>query len=339
MAHAHFVIIRLGVLGDVVLTTGVLQYLHIHYHYTFSVITREAFAPIFENHPAVTHIHVLPNKPSFFTLVRFTKRLAQQYATTPLIDLHGNLRTMVISYMWRASTFVYTKYTKERKQFLRSRSQELSTLLCATSVTQRYFLAFQKYTSEAIPSQDALAARVFITQKEREACIQKFSPPKHAIAIHPYASHNTKIWPLEYWKELIHILHERNYSIIILGKSDAVFSSPHIPIEYNFTNRTSIRESLVLLEHATALITPDSGLLHLATATRTPSIALFGATTQEWGFFPPAPSIIVEDKSLMCRPCSLHGNTPCTHAMECMYNLEPMYVFNKMQELIASSHT
>lgn len=48
--------IRLSALGDVALTTGVLEYWHRTRGWTFTVITREAFAPVLERHPAVRSI-------------------------------------------------------------------------------------------------------------------------------------------------------------------------------------------------------------------------------------------------------------------------------------------
>lgn len=331
----HFVVIRLSALGDVALTTGVLYHLYTKYNYTFSIITRTLFAPLFENHPAITQIHTLPPSPPFLTVLNTARSLAKQYPHSPLIDLHGTIRSSIFSYFWKAPTIVYPKKAKERRQFLRRKTKELSSLLCTTSVTQRYYLSFSPYiNNEELPSAEELSAHVFLTEEEKKECLEKFSPPSPVIAIHPYATHDMKIWPHEYWEELISLLQKQGYQVIILGKAEKVFSSSHVPSEYNFTNRTTVRETLALLEHAEILITTDSGLMHLATATDTPSVALFGPTTKEWGFFPPSPSVVLEDKSLACRPCSLHGNTPCPYSMECLYNIEPQYVFYQVEQLL-----
>ena len=52
----EYLAIRLGVLGDVLLTTGVLDYWHARQDQTFHMVTRSALAPIFEHHPAVSKI-------------------------------------------------------------------------------------------------------------------------------------------------------------------------------------------------------------------------------------------------------------------------------------------
>ena len=53
------------------------------------------------------------------------------------------------------------------------------------------------------------------------------------------------------------------------------------------------------------------------------------------GFFPPEPSIVLEDTTLLCRPCSLHGEQKCPFASECMYNIEPKIVAYTMETLLA----
>ena len=55
-APTEWVVIRLSALGDVALTTGVLEYWHRTRGWTFTVITREAFAPVLDRHPAVRSI-------------------------------------------------------------------------------------------------------------------------------------------------------------------------------------------------------------------------------------------------------------------------------------------
>ena len=55
-APTEWVVIRLSALGDVALPTGVLEYWHRTHGWTFTLITREAFAPVLEGHPAVRSV-------------------------------------------------------------------------------------------------------------------------------------------------------------------------------------------------------------------------------------------------------------------------------------------
>lgn len=75
----------------------------------------------------------------------------------------------------------------------------------------------------------------------------------------------------------------------------------------DFTNRTDLRQLIALLAQADALVTGDSGPMHLASGVSTPVVALFGPTCREWGFFPTGENDRVLQAPLACRPCSLHG--------------------------------
>ena len=338
----HFVVARLSSLGDVVLTTGVLHYLHVEYGCTFSVITREMYAPFFASLSSVKAIHGLPNTIPFLHFYRIGRSLARQYQTVPLIDLHGTLRTRVLRLFWHAPTYVYCKYTKERRKFLYRRTTLMQQRLLQYTVPQRYFTGFITPLEECIgsavhvPSARALQPYIPITDDEHNIC-KKFQYPFETVAIHPYAMYTTKMWPTEYWDRLITALYQRGYRCTILGKSTKVYHHKIIDTVYNYTNRTSIAESIALIRASRILITADSGLMHVASATGTPVVALFGPTVKEWGFFPQKPSIVLEDTSLTCRPCSLHGKEECIYQHECMRHIEPDMVVSRVLELLHAS--
>jgi heptosyltransferase-2 len=80
----------------------------------------------------------------------------------------------------------------------------------------------------------------------------------------------------------------------------------------NAAGALPLRASAALIEQAAVLVTNDSAPLHLAQATRTPTIAIFGPTVPAFGFGPTGPDdVVIEVQSLSCRPCSLHGPQRC----------------------------
>lgn len=340
----HFVVVRLSSLGDVVLTTGVLHYLHVTYGCTFSVITRKMYAPFFEPLSCVKVIHELPNKLSFLYFCKIGRFLARQYLTVPLVDLHDTLRTRILRFFWRAPTYVYHKYAKERRKFLYKRTVLVQQLLLQSTVPQRYCMGFveplkiRMGSGIRVPNALALQPYIPMTGEEHNIC-KKFQYPFESIAIHPYAMYITKMWPVDYWDRLITALYEKGYKCTILGKSAKVYHHKTIDTIYNYTNRTSIAESIALVRASRILITADSGLMHVASATGTPVIALFGPTVREWGFFPQKPSVVLEDASLTCRPCSLHGKEECIYQHECMRHIEPEVVLSRVLELLHAPPT
>ncbi|MBR5733991.1 MAG: hypothetical protein IKX79_00425 [Desulfovibrionaceae bacterium] len=98
-----------------------------------------------------------------------------------------------------------------------------------------------------------------------------------------------------------------------------------------------MRETAALISLAAALVTGDSGPMHLASAVGTPVAALFGPTARAWGFMPQGTRDIVLQKALPCRPCSLHGAKTCPRGQECMTGITPDEVMDALHEIIGNA--
>jgi len=89
-----------------------------------------------------------------------------------------------------------------------------------------------------------------------------------------------------------------------------------------------------LIGRAAVLVTNDSAPLHLATAMRTPVIALFGPTITEFGFGPVRPGDVALGVELECRPCSSHGPRSCPLGHHrCMRDLPVEVVTQAIEDL------
>jgi heptosyltransferase-2 len=65
-----------------------------------------------------------------------------------------------------------------------------------------------------------------------------------------------------------------------------------------------LREAILALTCATAAVSNDSGLLHVAAALGTPSIGIFGPTSPwHWAPLNPLAATIETAEQLPCRPC------------------------------------
>lgn len=86
----------------------------------------------------------------------------------------------------------------------------------------------------------------------------------------------------------------------------------------DFSGHLSLREVAAVLAGADALVTVDSGMMHLAYAVGTPTVALFGASNREkWA--PRSRNHRILSAGLPCSPCSAFGYTPpCPIGVECL---------------------
>lgn len=311
----EWLLFRLSSLGDVVLCTGLLRYLNKRCGWQFAVLTRPAFAPVFEHNPFVSGL-ILPeaDQLKFPGSVGFFRQVAELHQGWGLLDLHRNLRSHLLRFLWRGPVRRYPKFTAERRSFLRTRDQELASFLRSRSVTQRYALA----VLDEPPARRELLPEVYLTEGEKASAAMRIAAvsmqgPAPLAALHPFATHPRKAWPREYWLDLIKRLDGEGVNWVIVGQGDALAPGD----ARDLTGRTSLRELMAIMGEADLLITGDSGPMHLAAAVGTPVLAMFGPTTAEWGFFPAGENDTVLELPLECRPCSLHGASGSGESKSC----------------------
>ena len=334
----HHVVIRLSALGDVVLTTGVLRYWHERRGWTFTVITGEAFASVFDGHPAVREVvGIAPEDRRGPRLRRRLRDIAARYAGYGLIDLHGTGRTRLLGCFWKGPVARYAKKGLERRLFLVSGGRLGRASLVRDNVPQRYALAVEPLA----PSPSLLLPQLYLCADEESAgralaaSVPGADLERPLVALHPYAAHQGKIWPREHWAALMRVLDERAVPWCLVGRAGDAERLPGVPVARDLTNRCTVRQSAALLKVCTALVTGDSGPMHLAAAVNTPVVALFGSTTREWGFYPAGPRDVVLERDLPCRPCSLHGSGACARGYACLGDITPMDVLTALERLSA----
>lgn len=339
MIPKNWVVFRLSALGDTVLTTGALRYWHEAHGWRFHVVTKEAFAPVFAANPAVDEvIAATPENLAMPRVWGWFGELARRYRNYGLLDLHGTIRSALLASRWQGPVRRYADYGFARRAFLVSRGRAYTELLRSLNVPQRYALAVEKTPppqAELVPvlyltDAEKMWAKSFLANLFPDGVLNTASaPPPRFVAVHPYAAHTHKAWPKERYKELVRALEKRGIPWLALGRGETLF--PDDPRD--ITGKTSIRESAALLAAASALVSGDSGPMHLATAVGTPVIGLFGPTTREWGFFPSGPRDRVLEREMHCRPCSLHGSKPCPYGGECLASVETGAVLAALEEV------
>jgi ADP-heptose:LPS heptosyltransferase len=319
-------------MGDVVLTTGVLAYLAEHKGLRFSVVTRKAFAPLFASHPGVTELIGLEEEELKGREWRKTaRRLAAGARGAGLLDLHKNTRTFLLSTMWKGPVRRYPKHAITRRalgatSWCAPLKEHFRAVLGDTNVPQRYVRALLPVP----PGPEELIPRLYLSAEESQSAARLLAErgiTTPAVALHPYAKHPTKAWPWEHWQELAERLRMLKIPCFVIGRDE----HPHLADifqERDLSNLTGLRMTAALLQQAGALLTNDSGPMHLGTAVGTPVTALFGPTVKEWGFAPSGPGDIVLQSDQPCRPCSLHGKKPCPKDQACLRDISPESVLS-----------
>lgn len=159
------------------------------------------------------------------------------------------------------------------------------------------------------------------------------------VVLAPGSQWATKRWP--YFEHLA-IDIAADARIAIVGGADDVSAGEiirvKVPDAIIAAGRLGMLASAELIRRATVIVANDSSPTHLASAMGTPTITIFGPTSQGFGFGPLAPgSVSVQHESMPCRPCHHHGPRRCPLGhWRCMTELAPATVAAAVRNVIAS---
>jgi heptosyltransferase II len=104
----------------------------------------------------------------------------------------------------------------------------------------------------------------------------------------------------------------------------------------NAAGRFGLQGTGALLRRSAALVSGDTGVMHMATGVGTPVVALFGPTVRPFGFFPYSPRARVLELALPCRPCSSKGGPRCPLGHHrCLRDLDPDTVHQALRRSLA----
>lgn len=332
---------RLGALGDVVLTTGVLDWWHRQYGYSFIFITRPGPASILRGHPAIKRVVPIPEERLHGTSwLQTALQLSREYAGNPLLDLHGTLRSRLLSTLWRGPVERYPKFGLQRRLYHRLRLEPFRRFLERTNVPQRYSLALENIP----PEPEELLPQIRTDHRDQaRANVLLHGCSRPLVALHPYATHPDKAWPREHWRVLARLLTDAGLDWFVMGHNGSPLFPDRTPESSgdapgrDLTNTTSLSEACALLSRSDVLVTNDSGPMHLAAGVGTPVAALFGPTSRAWGFYPAGPHDVILERPMTCRPCSLHGKNHCSNNRECLRSITPQSVLQAVQTILASA--
>ncbi len=140
-------------------------------------------------------------------------------------------------------------------------------------------------------------------------------------AKNPGQTMDLKRWPLENYVSLIRTL-SKEHNVLLLGGPSDKDVSERIGHEIKSANlfdaigQCGIKESVALMKRCEVVVTHDTGPLHMAAATGTKVIALFGPTPAHR--FAPRNAVVLETKTDKCPCYDIYGNfTACSEA-DCM---------------------
>jgi heptosyltransferase-2 len=166
-------------------------------------------------------------------------------------------------------------------------------------------------------------------------------PARPAVALMPGAEYGpAKQWPPAYYARLAEKLANESVDVLILGSAKEAPLGSRIarqagsPRVRNLCGETSLAEAVDLLGFATVAVSNDSGLMHIAAAVGTHTVAIYGSSTPD--FTPPLTSHAeVHYRRLSCSPC-FKRECPLGH-LDCLKGISVEAVFAGVERRLSLS--
>lgn len=270
-------------------------------------LTKRSFASTLQHNPHLTRLWTIDKDVSEIA----DALIEEQF--THLIDLHGNLRTLELKQRLTFGalkaggrgprTVTFDKLNWQKFLLTRLKVDRMPSV----HIVDRYLATVAKLGV----TNDGQGLEYFVAPEE------EVTPPvPDYLALVIGAAHATKRLEEE---QLIELCRLTPYPTVLLGGPAERELGERIAAAtddvYNACGTYSLNGSADLVRKARAVITHDTGLMHIAAAYRKRIISVWGNTVPEFGMYPylpdAQPQTIAQVDGLSCRPCSKIGYAAC----------------------------
>lgn len=309
-SYHKFLVIQTAFLGDVILSTSIIEKIHHYYpNAEIKILIKKGLSDLFEKHPFVTEVWEMDKSEiGISDIWRWVKKIRREKFNV-VINAHRYFRTGLLTAFSRAR---HTAGYKENPFSFMFNHTARFRIGDGTHEVERLnglvedFLGKEIFKPKLYPSVDDYEKVKQISKDEEFVCFA------------PGSVWKTKQLPLEKWVELGRKI--KNKKIFIIGSSDDIelgneilnqLAKEKIHVE-NVCGRLTILQTTALMSKARMNFVNDSAPLHMASAINAPVTVFFCSTVPEFGFYPLSDqSSIMQVNGLPCRPCGLHGKNMC----------------------------
>lgn len=315
----NILIVRLSSIGDIVHTLPAVPILKAQWpESTITWVVEPDGAELLAGYSGIDRILLFPKKDittscrrgrffkAFHRINGFVHELRRVYYDI-ILDFQGLLKSAVIVRAARGKRKIGFSHAREGAPLFYTERvpspvfdahgiQRNLVLLSALGIKEYPVSFSQFYDSRDTDHLDRILAREGIDDAQKIVCV------------HPCSRWRTKLWSQEKTALLCDLLHQQCKCEVVLigGKEErqvvrAIAQRCQAPV-HNFAGIMPLRVSAALLQKSSLLVTLDSGPMHLACATGTPVVALFGPTAP-WRTGPFGTQSKVIRKDLPCSPC------------------------------------
>ncbi len=343
----NILIIKPSAAGDIICALPVLVALRKRFpDAKISWLVSSHLADLINNHPMIDHIIEFDRRRfgylahSWSVTKRFMKflRSLRQAKFDLVIDLQGLFRSGFLA--WNTQAPVRIGPAEKRELGWIFYTHRMPEMDHNTHTVDRMHSCIKLFADEEKIGEPEFV--VHIPEPARDIIRQRLAAhhitPRKYIAIAPGGTWSSKCWPVDKFTELSKLICSKlELPVVILGgKNERSIAEKmmeklsNYPVA-NFTGQTTLPQLLALIDDSTALVSNDSGPMHIAVALNRPVTAIIGPTNPARTGPYNRPKSVVKT-SLDCSPC-YKRHCPKVEMSElplCMQDISTETVFDNL---------
>lgn len=323
--------------GDMVLAQSLFKLLkQQHSDNQIDVLAPGWTAPLLAHMPEVHEAIPLPFRHGELMLgerVRIGRRLRERGYDQAIV-LPNSLKSAVIPSVARIPR--RTGFRGEWRYGLLNDIRVLDRARLPKTVDR--FVALGLRPNESFPA-EIPSPRLVVKPEDIERALKRLGierTGRPVLGLCPGAEYGpAKRWPVEYYGEVARDYLTRGWEVWLYGSDrDATVTGEINRLAgrgcRDLAGRTTLGEAIDLLSVADAILTNDSGLMHVAAALGRPLVAVFGSSDP--GHTPPLGTRAeILYLGLSCSPC-FERECPLGH-LHCLYDIAPQRALSALNEV------
>ena len=324
-------LIRLRRIGDVVMTTPAVTALkHALPLASLTYVIEEPLRRLVEGNPDLDHVMVVPPSQSVAGFIGLIRQIRKE-SYDAVLDFHGGPRASRIAWL-SGARFKVGYELKYKSAFYDIRVPRSRPEGPIHSVESHFNLvrALGLGVEKPLPSLFLPPAR----EEEKEKIDQYWREyglgGARVAAVHIGAGNEFRDWGTENMAALTgRLIRFAGVKVVLVGAERDGARAELIREKdprfiFSLAGKINLIELRELIARAALFVGPDSGPMHIAAATRTPIVALFGPTLPA-NFAPWRAKATLIEKDLDCRPCK--QRRCITEDIRCLRTITPEEVY------------
>lgn len=159
------------------------------------------------------------------------------------------------------------------------------------------------------------------------------------VVLNPAGLWPTRNWPTENYVELGKKIIDKYHAQLLLIGTERIEAKARFLTDrlgdavLNLVGKTTLAEAYAFLQFTSAVVSEDSGLMHMAWTSGVPTVALFGSSRHDWSAPLGSHVKCLHSGDLECGACM---EPTCKYGdIHCLTRYSPQRVFDELQEFLA----